>query len=138
MRHAHTLEYVALAALLVTAGTGLSAQLPERSVPQAPKTSIRSAPTEAETPTRRTKMPGMDSGEKSTTPLLRGLLYHHEYLTRVTPEGFRRSATGAAPGMSGDPADWFSFLSRSWRKQQEARLHEVVEKELAALRANGR
>ncbi len=135
MRDARTLRLAVLAALLGGAGAGLSSQSPEVPAPQAPPTSIRTAPTDAETSAWRTKLPWLESSEGARTPRMRGRLYHQEYLSRVTPEPFRRSATGAAPGMGTDPGKALNRLRSARRGRQERLMRERVEEELAAMLA---
>ncbi|MGE0393543.1 MAG: hypothetical protein AB7I25_07245 [Vicinamibacterales bacterium] len=133
MREATGLRLVALAALLWTSGVGLGAQAPDRPIPHAPPTVLRTAPTEAEQSAWRTKLPWMESSDAARTPRMRGRLYHQEYLSRVTPEGFRRSAMGAAPGVGADPGRALHFLADAWRARQARRFGAEVARELALL-----
>jgi len=132
----HLLRFIAITVLLGIGSAGLIAQAPDRPTPHAPPTSIRAMPSDAEKSAWRTKLPWMESSEEATTPRLRGRLYHQEYLSRVTPEGFRRSAMNAAPGMSTDPGRVLHGVRTAWRGRQERLLRESVEKELAALLVN--
>ncbi len=127
------LQFVATAVCLWSLGAGLGAQAPEDLQPKAPATSLRTNPTEAEKSTWRTKLPWEESSEKATTPTMRGRLYHQEYLSRVTPEAFRRSAMGTAPQLSADPGKVLHRLASGWRGRQQRRMEQQVERELAAL-----
>lgn len=129
------LHVMAIAAFLGTGSAGLSAQVPDGPAP-APPASIRTMPTERERSAWRTRLPWLESSEGARTPRMRGRLYHQEYLSRVTPEAFRRSATGAAPGMGTDPGKALNRLRSAWRGRQERLMRERVARELATVLAS--
>lgn len=133
MGDAHTLRRVAVVACLGVSGAGLLAQSAEQPLPQAPSTSLRTAPTEAEKSTWRTTVPWAESSDAARTPRVRRHLYHQEYLSRVTPEAFRRSALGAAPQITWDPGTAIDRFLRAWRTRQERRTSERVDRERAYL-----
>ena len=63
-----------------------------------------------------------------------GTLYHQEFLSVVTPEAFRASTFNAG-GVSVDPGTMFDGFKSAWRRWQERRVRERIEREVAELRA---
>jgi len=130
MGDTHMLRLVAVIACLGAPVSGLRAQSQQQVLPQAPSTTLRTTPTEEEKSAWRTNVPWVDSQDAVRTPRVRGRLYHQEYLSRVTPEAFRRSALGAAPQVTADPGTAIDRFLRVWRARQERRMSERVEREL--------
>ena len=120
-------------AAFVLLSTGASAQSPAEPPPQAPATSLRSTPAEGERSGWQTKLPWAESEEEARTPRFRGRIYHQEYLARVAPDAFRRSALTAAPAVGGDPGQALRFLKDKWRARQQRRFDAEVTRELGRL-----
>jgi len=122
---------------LVLCGTGAAAQSPAETAPQAPATSLRSAPAEGDRSGWQAKLPWAESEEEARTPRFRGHFYQQEYLARVAPDAFRRSALSAAPAVGSDPGQALRFLKDKWRARQQRRFDAEVTRELDRLGLTG-
>jgi len=75
----------------------------------------------------------LDPDDASPVPA-RGAISHREMLAVMTPQEFR-PAVVAIPGAGVDPGAIWRGITSAWRGWQERRIHERVERELAALHA---
>ena len=63
-----------------------------------------------------------------------GSIYHHQYLTSVTPEAIR-AGTLYPVGISVDPGAIYHDLKSAWRSRQEKRVRARIARELEELLA---
>jgi hypothetical protein len=81
------------------------------------------------------KLPPPWLSDQRMGPRMNGLATHRERLMMVTPEAFRGSTLYPA-GVGVDPAVIVNGVKTAWRKWQEQRVRERIQKEVDALEHN--